>query len=45
MLFAHFRAKLLGSILGNILLVLGCSFVAGGIYFSESSFQVTAAQA
>jgi Ca2+:H+ antiporter len=36
---------MLGSILGNILLVLGCSFIAGGVYYSESSFQVTAAQA
>jgi Ca2+:H+ antiporter len=38
------QTSLLGSILSNILLVLGCSFVAGGIKFPESNFQVTAAQ-
>ncbi|KAJ3745035.1 Sodium/calcium exchanger protein-domain-containing protein [Lentinula detonsa] len=37
--------SLLGSILSNILLVLGCSFLAAGIKFQESNFQVTAAQA
>ncbi|KAJ4478475.1 Sodium/calcium exchanger protein-domain-containing protein [Lentinula aciculospora] len=37
--------SLLGSILSNILLVLGCSFLAAGIKFKESNFQVTAAQA
>jgi Ca2+:H+ antiporter len=36
---------MLGSILSNILLVLGMSFFAGGLKFDESSFQVTAAQA
>jgi len=36
--------SMLGSILSNILLVLGCSFLAGGIKFKESNFQVTAAQ-
>ncbi|KAH9180708.1 Calcium/proton exchanger [Lactarius sanguifluus] len=39
-----YRAQMLGSILSNILLVLGCSFLAGGIYNHESEFQVTAAQ-
>ncbi|RPD66481.1 calcium/proton exchanger [Lentinus tigrinus ALCF2SS1-7] len=39
------QTSLLGSILSNILLVLGCSFLAGGIKFPESNFQVTAAQA
>ncbi|ETW86146.1 H+/Ca2+ exchanger Vxc1-like protein [Heterobasidion irregulare TC 32-1] len=39
------QTSLLGSILSNLLLVLGCSFLAGGIYHSESTFQVTAAQA
>ncbi|KAI1794683.1 calcium/proton exchanger [Ganoderma leucocontextum] len=39
------QTSLLGSILSNILLVLGCSFLAGGIAFPESNFQVTAAQA
>lgn len=36
---------MLGSILSNILLVLGCSFVAAGYKRSESKFKVTAAQA
>ncbi|EIM89813.1 Calcium/proton exchanger [Stereum hirsutum FP-91666 SS1] len=38
------QTSLLGSILSNILLVLGCSFFAGGLYHSENVFQVTAAQ-
>ncbi|KAH9928219.1 calcium/proton exchanger [Fomitopsis serialis] len=37
--------KMLGSILSNLLLVLGCSFFAGGLKYSESSFHQTAAQA
>ena len=36
---------MLGSILSNLLLVLGCSFFAAGFKFSETQFQVTAAQA
>jgi len=36
---------MLGSILSNLLLVLGCSFLAAGFKFKESNFQVTAAQA
>ncbi|KAI0822743.1 calcium/proton exchanger [Trametes gibbosa] len=39
------QTSLLGSILSNLLLVLGCSFLAGGLTVSESNFQVTAAQA
>ncbi|THH17119.1 hypothetical protein EW146_g3628 [Bondarzewia mesenterica] len=39
------QTSMLGSILSNILLVLGCSFFAGGLYYPESTFQVTAAQA
>ncbi|KXN92257.1 Vacuolar calcium ion transporter [Leucoagaricus sp. SymC.cos] len=39
------QTSMLGSILSNILLVLGCSFVAGGFVRKESNFQVTAAQA
>ncbi|THG97694.1 hypothetical protein EW026_g4353 [Hermanssonia centrifuga] len=39
------QTSLLGSILSNLLLVLGCSFLAGGLKFRESNFQVTAAQA
>ncbi|KAI0053880.1 calcium/proton exchanger [Auriscalpium vulgare] len=38
------QTSMLGSILSNLLLVLGCSFLAAGIKFSESEFQVTAAQ-
>jgi Ca2+:H+ antiporter len=38
------QTSLLGSILSNILLVLGCSFVAGGIKLKESEFRQTAAQ-
>ncbi|KAF8891527.1 hypothetical protein CPB85DRAFT_249727 [Mucidula mucida] len=37
--------SMLGSILSNILLVLGCSFLAAGAVEQESNFQVTAAQA
>lgn len=39
------QTSMLGSILSNILLVLGCTFLAAGCKFSESNFQVTAAQA
>ena len=39
------QTSMLGSILSNILLVLGCSFLAAGWKFKESNFQVTAAQA
>ncbi|PWO00466.1 putative VCX1-vacuolar Ca++/H+ exchanger [Tilletiopsis washingtonensis] len=39
------QMSLIGSILSNILLVLGMSFVAGGIYKDENTFQATAAQA
>lgn len=38
------QTSLLGSILSNILLVLGCSFAAGGLVYKESTFQTTAAQ-
>ncbi|KAH9996846.1 calcium/proton exchanger [Russula vinacea] len=38
------QTSMLGSILSNILLVLGCSFLAGGIFKHESEFSVTAAQ-
>ncbi|KAF8517602.1 Sodium/calcium exchanger protein-domain-containing protein [Hysterangium stoloniferum] len=38
------QTSMLGSILGNILLVLGSSFIAGGFRDLESNFQVTAAQ-
>jgi len=39
------QTSMLGSILSNVLLVLGCSFFAAGFKFRESQFQVTAAQA
>ncbi|WVR05215.1 calcium/proton exchanger [Kwoniella sp. DSM 27419] len=39
------QTSLLGSVLSNLLLVLGMSFFASGFYFHESTFQVTAAQA
>ncbi|KAI0302196.1 Sodium/calcium exchanger protein-domain-containing protein [Russula brevipes] len=38
------QTSMLGSVLSNILLVLGSSFLAGGIYNHESTFRVTAAQ-
>ncbi|CAD6569592.1 MAG: hypothetical protein TREMPRED_005322 [Tremellales sp. Tagirdzhanova-0007] len=39
------QTSLLGSVLSNLLLVLGMSFFASGFYFHESTFQATAAQA
>lgn len=39
------QTSMLGSILSNVLLVLGCSFLAAGWNFKESTFQRTAAQA
>lgn len=39
------QTSMLGSILSNILLVLGCSFIGAGAKFKESRFQATAAQA
>ncbi|VDB82847.1 unnamed protein product [Peniophora sp. CBMAI 1063] len=38
------QTSMLGSILSNLLLVLGMSFLAGGLVKKESSFRVTAAQ-
>ncbi|OZJ03823.1 hypothetical protein BZG36_03828, partial [Bifiguratus adelaidae] len=38
------QASMLGSILSNICLVLGCCFLFGGIRFKEQAFNVTAAQ-
>ena len=37
------QASMLGSILSNILLVLGCCFIAGGIKYKEQSFNSTVA--
>ncbi|KAF9469298.1 Sodium/calcium exchanger protein-domain-containing protein [Collybia nuda] len=39
------QTSMLGSILSNILLVLGCSFIAAGFKFKESEFQAVGAQA
>ncbi|KIL69933.1 hypothetical protein M378DRAFT_68739 [Amanita muscaria Koide BX008] len=39
------KTSMLGSVLSNILLVLGCSFLAAGLRFDESHFGATAAQA
>lgn len=39
------KTSMLGSVLSNILLVLGCSFLAAGLRFEESHFGATAAQA
>jgi len=38
------QTSMLGSILSNLLLVLGCSFLAGGLKYPEGNFRVTAAQ-
>jgi Ca2+:H+ antiporter len=37
------QASMLGSILSNILLVLGCCFIAGGIHHREQTFNSTVA--
>jgi Ca2+:H+ antiporter len=37
------QASMLGSILSNILLVLGCCFVAGGLHGGQQGFNATAA--
>jgi len=38
------QTSMLGSVLSNLLLVLGMSFLAGGLCFHEQEFKVTAAQ-
>ncbi|KAK0496466.1 calcium/proton exchanger [Armillaria luteobubalina] len=38
------QSAMLGCILYNILLMLGCSFCASGLRYTESNFQVTASQ-
>ncbi|CAG8611132.1 5395_t:CDS:2 [Paraglomus occultum] len=38
------QASVLGSIISNLLLVLGCCFLAGGIKYSSQEFNETAAQ-
>jgi len=44
-LYSVVKASLTGSIIGNILLVLGVSVVAGGIKFKNQKFNATAARA
>jgi len=39
------QTSMLGSILSNLLLVMGCSFIAAGFKYKESQFQVTGTQA
>ncbi|KAG2364508.1 Sodium/calcium exchanger protein-domain-containing protein [Suillus spraguei] len=39
------QTSMLGSILSNLLLVLGCSFLAGGLYHKEGVFNSAGAQA
>ncbi len=43
-LFGVVKASLTGSIIGNMLLVMGLSFFAGGLKFSEQRFNRTAAR-
>ncbi|KAI8968054.1 Sodium/calcium exchanger protein-domain-containing protein [Mycotypha africana] len=38
------QASMLGSILSNLLIVLGMSFLAGGLKYKEQSFNITSAQ-
>ena len=38
------QASMLGSIISNLLLVLGMCFVAGGIYYSQQEFSLMNAQ-
>jgi Ca2+:H+ antiporter len=38
------QASILGSIISNLLLILGMCFIAGGIYHREQEFNQTAAQ-
>jgi Ca2+:H+ antiporter len=38
------QASILGSIISNLLLVLGMCFVAGGLYHKKQTFNMTAAQ-
>lgn len=39
------QASLIGSVLSNLLLVLGCSFIAGGLGRKENNFNATGASA
>eukprot|EP00759_Apiculatamorpha_spiralis_P019129 PhF_6_TR25310/c0_g1_i1/m.34942/K07300/chaA, CAX; Ca2+:H+ antiporter len=42
-MFDVIKQSLVGSVLGNMLLVLGCSFIAGGVKQSQTKFNATAA--
>src|SRR5215831_6064768 len=44
-LYPVVKASLTGSIIGNILLVLGAAALAGGVKYKEQRFNVTAARA
>lgn len=44
-LYSVVKASLTGSIIGNVLLVLGASVLAGGLKFTDQKFNVTAARA
>lgn len=44
-LYPVVKASLTGSIIGNVLLVLGASVLAGGLKYKEQRFNVTAARA
>jgi len=44
-LYSVVKASLTGSIIGNILLVLGASVLAGGLKYKQQRFNVTAARA
>ncbi|CEG48919.1 ca2 :cation antiporter family [Plasmopara halstedii] len=39
------QSSLIGSVLSNLLLVLGCAFIAGGLHNKESSFNAVGASA
>jgi len=39
------QSSLIGSIFSNSLLVLGCSFIANGIFYKECSFNIAATSA
>jgi Ca2+:H+ antiporter len=44
-LYEVVKASLTGSIIGNILLVMGAAFLAGGVYFKTQQFNATGARA
>ncbi len=44
-LYRIIQVSLLGSVLSNMLLVLGCSFVLGGVRYKEQTINTTTASA